>query len=70
VRDTAGGLFEMCVGGLSGPFRRPWRGGHRHLSLVHEPTELRSAYHYHGNPTTPGQDDGFRLVAWRRPTAR
>jgi serine/threonine protein kinase/formylglycine-generating enzyme required for sulfatase activity len=69
VRDTAGGLFEMCVGGLSGPFRRPWRGGHRHLSLEHEPVELRSAYHYHGNPTTPGQDDGFRIVAWRRPDA-
>ncbi len=66
VRDTAGGLFEMCVGGLSGPFRRPWRGGHQHLSLEHEPIEMHSAYHYHGNPTTPGQDDGFRIVAWRR----
>ncbi len=66
VRDMAGGRFEMCVGCLNGPFQRPWRGGHQHLSLVHEPIELHSAYHYHGNPTTPGQDDGFRLVAWRR----
>jgi formylglycine-generating enzyme required for sulfatase activity len=66
VRDTAGGRFEMCVGGLSGPFRRPWRGGHQRLSLTLEQTQLHSAYHYHGNPTTPGQDDGFRIVAWRR----
>ncbi len=66
VRDMAGSMFEMCVGEYGGRFSRPWRGGHRHLEVSNEEPELHCAYRGGGNPTRPGQDDGFRVVAWRR----
>ncbi|MEO6710434.1 MAG: SUMF1/EgtB/PvdO family nonheme iron enzyme [Planctomycetota bacterium] len=66
IRDMAGGRFEMCVGDFGDEFKRPWRGGHQRLTWVAQ-TELHCAYHEGGNPTRPGFDDGFRVVAWRKP---
>ena len=68
VRDMAGSLLEFCVGqfAVGKPFKRPWRGGHWHVHASGMETELRCAYREEGNPSRPGDNDGFRLVAWRR----
>jgi serine/threonine-protein kinase len=65
VRDTAGGLMELCSGPsmLGIPFRRPWRGGYQSEASGHQ---LRSAVRGEGSPSRPGFNDGFRIAAWRR----
>jgi len=46
------------------PFRRPWRGGYQ--SNNGDGHELRSAARGEGSPFRPGDNDGFRIAAWRR----
>jgi formylglycine-generating enzyme required for sulfatase activity len=72
VRDMAGNRFELCVGEFrdGNAFTRPWRGGHQHLKLKRDKDQLHCAWRGEGNPYRPGQDDGFRIVAWRRPVPR
>jgi len=70
VRDMAGNLFELCVGSYAAADLRPWCGGHKHVSWDQHSEEFHSAYVAGGNPTRPGDNDGFRLVAWRPRAAR
>ncbi|MFN8547632.1 MAG: SUMF1/EgtB/PvdO family nonheme iron enzyme [Candidatus Eisenbacteria bacterium] len=65
VSDTAGNALELCVGepGEGIAFRRPWRGG---FALGAAATDLLSASRHGGYPDRVGQNDGFRVVAWRR----
>ena len=66
VRDMAGSRFEMCVGALYDPVKRPWRGGSQHSSWAESELQFHAAFRNDGNPTRPGDDDGFRIVAWRK----
>jgi serine/threonine protein kinase/formylglycine-generating enzyme required for sulfatase activity len=67
VRDTAGSLFEYCVGPYreGSLFKRAWRGGHLNVCLPEGANVLRSSYRAEANPTRPGRNDGFRVLAWR-----
>jgi formylglycine-generating enzyme required for sulfatase activity len=65
VRDMTGNLFELCAGSYATVGLRPWCGGHRQLGWPECEEKFLAAYVEAGNPTRPGHDDGFRIVAWR-----
>jgi len=66
MRDAAGNVLEWCVGTgyRKVPFLRPWRGG---FFWSESTSSLLSARRADGYPHRPSTNDGFRIVAWKRP---
>jgi serine/threonine protein kinase/formylglycine-generating enzyme required for sulfatase activity len=67
VRGMAGSLLEYCAGPPRDdiPYRRLWRGGHAHLNPSDPQRPLGCMFRGDGNPSRPGRNDGFRVVAWK-----
>jgi serine/threonine protein kinase/formylglycine-generating enzyme required for sulfatase activity len=68
VFNTAGGPLEWCFGAAwnDARTRMPWRGGSNNANE----REVLSAHRFDGDPVSPGQNDGIRLVAWKRLSPR
>jgi hypothetical protein len=65
--DGEGSVLEWCVGASDSDIilRRPWRGG---VARSQGPGSLMSARRGEGYPNRIGANDGFRVVAWKRPS--
>jgi len=66
LRDAAGNVLEWCAGESHRelPFRRPWRGG---FARALGGADLMCARRGDGYPDRISDNDGFRIIAWRRP---